>query len=939
MKIRLFVLSLAVLFCHFTALSQPAVIAGRVVAKQNHHPLAGAHVRLIELNDSTQWAITATDSSGHFVLPNVPQAIYILEITYIGYGKHIREITVDNRRVDLDEITLSVEAIPVTEVVVEGHMPAAELHGDTTVYNAGAFKVNADASGEDMVKKMPGVVIEDGTVKAQGEDVKQILVDGQQFFGSDPMLALKNLPADMIDQVQVFDKAGDQAQLTGFNDGQTIKTMNIVTKSDCRRGQFGRASGGVGSDDRYSAGGTMNHFDVSRRVSIIGLSNNANRQNFSMEDILGVFSTGDRPGGRGGGGMFGGGGSPGGGSASGESESGPPPPGGGAASTFFVGQQSGTSVVHSFGLNYADSVTHRLYATGSYFFNRTDNANPRNLLRHYIDAVDSGSVYAESNDTRQNNNNHRVNIRLEFAPDSSNTLIAAPQISFQGSQISSRILSSALLPAGAAASGSESDSRTNASGYNFTGRFVYRHKFPATGRTISAAMDLGRNRQESSGNQYSLEQFFSGEARSDTLAQVSSVLMTGRSLSADLSYAEPLGHRSLLQFSAGRSNSHSASDNGTYNRGRLDSALSNSYENEYRTENAGLGYFYRGNSFFTTAGVSYQRADLLGTQSFPYSSTLERTFSSVLPYAMLNYQISKHRDVHIFYRTSTTAPSVTQLQDVVNNSNPLILTAGNPELRQSYSHSIMSRLAVVNPLSAQSLMVFLMLNTTKDYIGSSTVTAQRDTVLDGIAMIRGVQITRPVNLDGYWNIRTMWTYSLPFDILSSNLNVNAGAGYARTPGLVNNQRAVTGVFSLSPGFMLASNIGEDLDFTLSYTASLSLSCNSLQNGLNNNYWMHAPGLTLTWIPLEGIVLQTDMTGVLYAGLTPGVNTGTLNWNISVGKKVFANQRGEFLLTVYDVLNENTKTSRTITGAYYEDSETSALPRYIMLTFNYNLGMF
>ncbi len=928
--------------------SQTATVSGKIVDARKSTPLAGVHIRLLSQSDSTNQSVTATDTGGHFFFPNVRKNSFTLEATYLGYKKFEKIIEVNTLPLDLGTISMSESTIPMEEIVIEGRVPATTQKGDTTEYNARAFKVNKDATAEDLVTKMPGVIVDNGNVKAQGEDVQQVLVDGRPFFGADPTLALRNLPSEIVDKVQVFDKLSDQAQLTGFDDGQTVKTMNIVTRQDRRQGQFGRVNGGYGTDDRYIATGNMNSFHADQRLSIIGLSNNVNQQNFSTQDLLGVTG-GSQRGGFGGGGIFGRGrrsgantnGTRGGGG-------GGPQQGEGNVNNFLVGQQNGISTAHSLGSNYADSIGRNVYANGSYFFNLTDNNNPQNLSRQYILSQDSSSLYSENSQAEKKNSNHRFNFRFEYTPDSANTIIAAPQLFYQNNRSTSSVDGTNTSASQQVVSQSNNDNLTTANGFTSQNHLTLRHKFSTPGRTISVDVGVGLNHKRSTGTLHSLDQYFDTQMNAnDTINQQTGILTNGYSLSSSLAYTEPLSINSLLQINFSPAFSKTKSDNRTYNYNPSDAEysdlnmkLSNSFDNRYTTANTGIGYRLRGKSFNATAGVSFQVATLRSEQSFPNLATTEKSFYSILPNMMFNYELANRRGLRFMYRASTSSPSISQLQNVLDNSNPLLLSTGNPDLRQSYTHSLLTRLTLSNTENAQSILLFFFANYTHDYIANSTLIAQRDTVLPGgLRLNQGTQLTIPVNLDGYWNLRSFCTYGFPFDFLKSNLNFNGGLSYTRTPGMVNSLKNISNVYTMSPGFVLGSNISEDLDFTLSYTGNFNIAHNSVQSDLNNNYFTHTAGVKFNWIFWEGVVLRTDMNNVLYNGLSAGLNQNYILWNIGFGKKFLPGQRGEVLLTVYDVLNQNRNINRTVTETYVEDATTKVLSRYLMLTFTYNVRQF
>src|SRR5690606_2917827 len=276
--------------------------------------------------------------------------------------------------VDLGRIALADDVVALDEAVVEAVQERVILRGDTTAYNAAAFQVNPDANAEDLVAKLPGVVVQDGEVQAEGEAVRRVLVDGEEFFGDDPTAALRNLPAEIIQEIQVFDRQSDQARFTGFDDGNEEKTINVVTRADRRNGQFGRVHGGAGLDGRYNAGAAVNVFDGSRRITLLGLSNNVNQQNFASEDLAGVLGgSGGRRGGRGG---------------RGGGARGAGPRGGGGDGvdprSYLVGERGGLNTTHALGVNYTDRLGDRVRLNGSYFLNHTGNDTESSLDRTYF---------------------------------------------------------------------------------------------------------------------------------------------------------------------------------------------------------------------------------------------------------------------------------------------------------------------------------------------------------------------------------------------------------------------------------------------------------------------------------------------------------------------------------------------------------------------------
>ncbi|MEM7658079.1 MAG: carboxypeptidase-like regulatory domain-containing protein [Bacteroidota bacterium] len=395
-------LFLCLLLClPFLAWGQTYEIQGQVLDAENR-PITAAKVTAAIRGQVPVGALS--DEQGRFLIAELPPGLYFLEIQMTGYRPFKRPVSIKTTSRDLGTLTLKPADFQLDEVVIERQVPPAIQKGDTTEMNSDAFKTNPDATTEQLIEKMPGITVNGGQVTAQGEQVQQVLVDGREFFGSDPTAALRNLPAEVVDKIQVFDQQSEQAQQTGVDDGETVKTINIVTKVEMRNGSFGTQYAGIGYGDemRYQVGGSYNYFSDARRISILGQVNNINKQNFSAEDLLGVVSSGSSRGRR----SFGGGGRGGGGRGGGG--------GGSDVGEFLVGEQEGISETQAFGLNYTDEWGENWEVTGSYFLNRSDNFSDQLLFQQYLTDGDSAQVYDEGDTTRSINVNHRLSGRLRY---------------------------------------------------------------------------------------------------------------------------------------------------------------------------------------------------------------------------------------------------------------------------------------------------------------------------------------------------------------------------------------------------------------------------------------------------------------------------------------------------------------------------------------------
>ncbi len=918
--------------------AQSHAVSGTVIQTKDKSPLMGAHVTLRSLKDTTLLRGMYTDLEGRFHLDKLAPGTYLLHISFVGFLPLEKSFTLEEHQENLGTFGMEEDTALLKEVEVQGVRARVEQLGDTTQYNADAFKTNPDANAEDLIAKMPGITRENGTVKAQGEEVKRVLVDGNEFFADDPTLALRNLPAEIIDKVQVYDEMSEQSKFTGFDDGNTQKTINIVTKAGRSNGQFGKVYGGYGTDHRYLGGGNLNFFKGDQRLSVIGLTNNINQQNFSTQDLMGVVGGGSSrrggPGGRRGG--------PGNMARRGGGQGG----GGSEVDNFLVGPQGGISRTHAFGLNYSDQWGSKAKVNASYFFNGTHNFNNSLLARQYFSENGPGQLYEETEDANSENLNHRFSFRLDYALNEYNSILMNTRFNLQDFQNTSTIAAENTLSGDQLLSKSQNDNASDYAGYDFSNDILFRHRFAKPRRTLSFNLGTRYNRKKGKSSLYSLNQYFQDSDSTLLLNQESDLYSNGYTLSGELSYTEPLGKGGMLMMDYAPSYTQSASDKKTYDLeegqvlGMLDTALSNIYDNIYLTQRTGVGYMLRQGESNFMLRLNYQHAQLSGAQDFPYALDIRKTFHNLLPMAMWRHRFANGSNLRLFYRTSTDPPSISQLQEVIDNSNPLLLSTGNPDLRQSYTHRLMTRYGQTSAETGRSFFAFLMASQTTDYISNATLIAEKDTVLaEGITLFQGSQLTRPVNLDGYWNIRSFVTYGLPVAPLKSNLNLNTGVSYARTPGLINEEQNLANTYNVNAGFALGSNISEQVDFTVLYSANYNIVQNSLTPELNNNYFYQTTGLKFNWLFGNGFVLDTDLNHTLYTGLSDAYNQQYLLWNAGFGYKFLKNKRGELKVVAFDLLNQNNSITREVTETYIEDNQSQVLNRYFMLTFTYQLRNF
>lgn len=922
-------------FFPIASFAQTAGLNGRVLDDVSGKPFRGATISLLDQADSSLLRFDIADAAGAFRMPGLSPGSYILTVSAAGYQQYAGFFKMEGQEKSLPDIRLFRIEKNLATVTIIAKIPPVIQNGDTTQYNADRFKVNPDANAEDLLKKMPGITVDkSGTVTAMGEQVKNVTVDGKRFFGDDVTAALRNLPADVIDKIQVFDRLSEQSQFTGFDDGTGAKGMNIVTRTGMRNGRFGRIYAGAGTDSRYQTGGNVNLFKGDRRISLAGLFNNINQQNFSTEDLFGVTGSGggrSSGGGNRGGGRMGGGGT-----------------GMGGFSNFLVGQQNGISDTKSTGINYSDKWGDKTDVSGSYFFNHgnTNNDQLSNTQFYFSDSADQ--FYREQEMSASSNTNHRFNFRVDHKFDSNHSVLFTPSFSYQENNNDNEVGGVRSLKTGVPLSSNDYVRAAATTGYNTNNSLMYRYAFPKRGRTFSVNVGLGGNRKDGGIFLASRNEFQSGPAgRIDSVRQRTDQEVEGASYSAGLSYTEPAGKDGQLQLTYNPAFTNTRSDQIVFafdslslKYDRLDSGLSNKFLNKVESHTAGLNFRKGDRDNMLNFGLNFRYTAMHSDQEYPSLYAVSASFKNLLPNLMWRKKMASGKNINVYYRSSANTPSVSQLQNVVDNSNSLLLSTGNPDLRQQVNHTMGSRYSVTNAAKGTSFFANVFTQASDDYIATATYTAGRDTVLSNQVVLRpGTQLSKPVNLKGYLSTRVFLTYGLPVKKLKSNLNLNAGLNWSRIPGMVNYIKGKTYNYTINAGAVFSSNISQYVDFTLSYSGAFSTAENTISPALNSEYVNNTLGAQCNLLSKKGWFFNTDLTGQYYSGLSEGYDQAYWLWNAAAGKKFLKNQGAEIKLSVFDILKQNQSITRTVSEASIEDVRNTVLRRYFMLTFSYKLRNF
>lgn len=901
-------------------------VAFDTISKQ---AVSAATVTVLERKDSSLVTFTMTGSDGRFELKGLANGDYRLLITHVNYHNSNKYFSISEaiKNTDLGNVVMNDKAKVLEEVVLANEAPPVTLINDTIQYNAGSFKTQPNASVEQLLKKLPGVKVEkDGTIKAQGETVSRVLVDGKEFFGNDPKIATKNLPADAVDKVQVYDKQSDQAQLTGFEDGNYEKTINLKLKKDKKKGMFGKVNAGAGNKERYEGKFNVNSFKGARQFSAIGMGNNTNAEGFSFMDILNFTGEMARMQRGGGGGNI---------NINISSQD--------ASALGMNGgnRNSGINTAWGGGLNYNNIIGNKLDFQSNYFYNRYNPNTESHIQRQYV--LPDTSYYNVNTYTDNLNNSHRFNLNMLYQVDSMNSIRINPSFSYQKTNNRSQSDYQTLSEQQSLINEGFSNNRSGSEGYNFRNDITWRRKFARKGRTFSLSVQTTLNESEGDGSLSSVNSFYNPNGslfRKDTLNQQSITTGDLRGYTARAVYTEPLWKRSLLELSVGKSNTRSTSDKETFdyneNNGKYDelnSQLSNDFENTYGYTSGGIRIRTQRKKYNYAAGVTWQQAELEGRiTSGIKDSVINKTFRNFLPNARFQYNFSRFRSLSLTYSTSTNQPSMSQLQPVPDISNPLNIREGNPDLKQEYNHMLQTGLTLVSPYKNKNLFLFFTMQATKNKIVN----------YDSLNQQTGIRKTKPVNVSGVYNLNSNISYSMPVRFLKGSIELSSVIGYNNSKQLTNTQAGSIGTniiktLTLGPDVRLDMNPTAKLNIMLGAGINHNNTTYSLQPSFNNTYLSQEYTASLDWEMPKGFFFATDFSYMINSQRAAGFNVKVPLWNASISKQMLKFNRGELKFSARDLLNKNVGISRNTSNNYIEDSRVLTLRQFFLLSFTYSLS--
>ncbi|MEP6844930.1 MAG: outer membrane beta-barrel protein [Panacibacter sp.] len=903
----------------FCSVAQKVSIKGRVYDSVIHKGMAYTTVSLVQQEDSTLVNFSRADSEGNFKMNAVEKGSYLISTSYVGYltvWKPV-EITARESLQDIGNVYMQ-DIASINEVTVNTKRPPVTINNDTLEFNTENFTTLPNAVVEDMLKKMPGITVEaDGTLKINGQTVKRVLVNGKDFFTGDIKMATKNLPAHAVDKVQVFDKQSDQSAFTGVDDGNSEKTINLKLKKDNANALIGKISAGAGNDKRYDAQTNINKFKGDEQLSMIGMANNTNRQGFSISDVLNFTGEMGR-GMRNGGGIVI--------RTDDDNDNSLPITG--------LGQnQQGVANTTAGGLNYNNTWNkNKTDLSANYTGSDIHLLTDKQINTQYI-AGDNSYNRLQSSNSSNDNSQHRLNVVLDQKIDSSMSLKITSAANWQqtirenATTYTSENLNKIKLNEG------HSNTTTNADAFNLANTVLLRKKFQKKGRTISLNLNTTYNHSVSTGRLYSLNTFYTEENNTDSLInQTNGQSAITRNTGAKLIYTEPVGKKSLMEFSAFVNTNIGNANKQTYDfdissgkHDALNPTLSNDFKSNYTY--AGGSIIFRSNlkKINITLGSSLQSASLKVMDNTS-NHGIQQNFTDLLPNAILQYNITKMKNIRLVYNASTTQPGIAQLQPVADISDPLNISIGNPSLKRQYNHNIMLSLFAADPIERRNLFAFFNFSTSSNSIvQSQTIKAD------------GSRVSTYENANGVYSLMGNINYGFPLKKLKSRIEMGTGATVGKNASYINGQRNDIANISLGPNLAYDFNLDEKLDIRITARVNINKSKFSLQQNTDNTYLQQRYGFEMVNYLPGKIIISNEFNYTINSGRSDGFNTGIPLWNAAIAKSLLKNNRGEIKLSVTDLLKQNTGISRNSSFGYIADERYNVLQRYLLLTFTYSLN--
>lgn len=883
--------------CFFAQLqaqrSRYATLKGTVIDSASHQPIEAATVSVFLIADSSLITYAITNKKGEFLIKEIPQSKPCrVMVTYSGLNTYMQDfiISPETKELMISTVQLRKAYDQLDEVIVAARRPPVLFKKDTIEFNAASFKTPVNGVMEDLLRLLPGLEVDEaGNITVHGKRVSKITVDGKDFFGQDFKIASKNLPRDIIDKVQVVDFKTREAMFNKTVTGIEEKAINITLKKDKKRGVFGRASAGYGTDKRYESGASLNYMSGPLMLNFIGNVNNINRTNLSEGDLSsgkpdGNFGTGAR----------------------------------------------GITVTKGAGLNVGNEFSKELRMNGSYFYDNRHTLNAITARRQNF-LPDTSFLHNAASQTANDIGGHRVNLDINYSPDSTTQLNlkviykAAKENSATSNEAASTTLGGETINTADNGFTSQSSAK-NTDMELFVGR-----RLKKRGRAFSLNLNYNDgNRSAFNTNKGNIVFYKPGGGnQEEALDQKSKVADDNKRAGLSATFTEPLSKAISMVFRYGYLYTSGRADKRTHRlnplTGRydeLDTLFSNAFRNRQWTHTPDWSVNYNTNKLNVTMGAGLQWLQQ-ENRSDQAKNVLKQHYTNLFPLTRIRYQFSKTGNLNLSYYGRSQQPSMEQLQPVPDNRNTLYIKLGNPDLKPSFFHNVDLNVQQYN---------------TKGYwsLGLGLAIVQNQMVDD--TWFDSVQITRPVNSNGNYTLSVNMGFSRTWrkKNWSLRLALHNNGYYNRNIAFFNKAENTTQTYTF----------GQRVGLTYTYKDLLTLAPAFIIRYLDNRYsrqqTQHTENITKTltvnafvnWP--KRFILEHNIQNIYNSRTAPGFPKGATLWNMAVNYQLFKDRQSIFRLSVYDLLKQNTSIYRAITPTYIEDSREQVLQQYFLLSFIYNL---
>lgn len=900
---------ITLLLVGLSTVSQAQNISGKIVDKEGK-ALPGASVVMVSLPDSILAKFGIAAENGAFTFQKTKAGKYNLQVSFAGFKTLNKPLTITKgQAIALGNIVLDEDKRVLDEVVVKEDRIPIVIKKDTIEYNAKAFRTKPNSNVEKLLKQLPGVEVgRDGKIKAQGKEVRKVLVDGKEFFGKDPKIATKNLPADAIDKVQVFDDKSEMSKFTGVDDGKREKTINLKLKKNRKQGFFGNITAAGGTDNRYQGKFNLNRFSSKTQLSLLGSANNINDQPFSFMDYIN-FMGGFRN-------LSGG------------------------SSTFRFNGSSGLGALLSMNTNQALANTNVLGANlnidlskktslhVNYFYNFIGNEINRITNRETF--LDTNSFFTNilQNQTLRNWN-QRMNLRLDHKISKLSRIRFYADIMYnQGNN--KQLYQNENIQNNIQQSQTRNTTQANSNEIGLNTRLLYRKKFGRKGRVLVLQGQLGVQNLRSQ-DQLMNEQTFAGPLGQIAFSQRQP--LENRRINYDIqaSFVEPIGKGKALELKYQRSNFDNNSFKDFYNTEvspeEFLGALSNRYTNAFTFDRGYLNYMYRSKKLNLTLGTSVQYSTLNGFITTS-ETRINRDFLNILPSLRFRWRISNSQNLELNYHTNMNAPSMQQLRPIVDNNNPTNIYIGNPNLEAEYAHRF--------GMNYFSFDQFSDTYTSGGFYGNYTQNSITNKVTTDANLN---QTSRPVNVDYKATINGYASFSTPLRWMAAKISVRANGRYNQGLVFVNDIENTVSRRTNSIRISLENFKKKRMDIRIGARFSQNFTAYSKSSDLDRNFMQEdyfVEGdldIGKTW------ELTTSFTQSVYTGeaFARGAQTIPL-FKASLAKSFMANKL-QVKFSVFDILNRNQGITRNSRLNFVEEQRVQTIGRYFMLSLSYALRSF